>query len=688
MGVRVDRSRSVVALDTADSTYAFAIDPAGLVRHLYWGPPVPRMDDFEVPPWGEVSTHDPLAEITPEEFPAAGGLRYSNLALVVRFGDGATELRLSPDGIDSDDSAVTVHLRDQLRWVRVELRYEVVSEFGLIRRWVRVHNDGAEPIDVVELASAQFHLPRDDLRLHHVGGHWGAEWVPFSQPVGSATTVLESRRGISSHNHQPFVVLDAGASEDSGEVWGAALAWSGSTRAVIDPTPYGDVVVTLGCHPWQGEWRLDPGETATAPPVIAGYSAAGLTGWSHKLHRYVRAHINPAPRPVLFNSWEASGFDVDEAAQLELAARAAAIGVELFVIDDGWFGRRSSSADGLGDWWPNPDKFPSGLDTLIDRVHELGMRFGLWVEPEMVSPASDLFAAHPEWIYRDQVHPPDASRGQYVLNLTEPAVPEHLFAVLDGLLTRHRIDYLKWDANRPLSAVGATRGAHRRHTRALSDVVSRLKAAHPQLLIEACAGGGGRIDLGALTVFDDVWTSDNTDAADRLDIQRGVSLLFPAKVMRSWITDVPNFLTRRSLSLEFRAHVAMTGSLGIGMDLNAADDAELAALAGYVATYRRLRPLVQEGVAYRLPGGPPEHHFLQFLDGEHGRHAVLFAFVTASRMPHRAGRARPRGLDPTCTYRYQIGGEEYFHSGAWLMQQGVQLWWSGDYSSQLIEFHA
>lgn len=694
MPIRTDPDRRLVALDTDATTYAFAVDPAGLLRHLYWGPRLDRLADVEAPALWEVSTNDSVAEITHEEYPIHGGLRFKETALAVRFEDGSRGARLVVTGIavDAEAQEVVVALLDAPRGLTVQVHYRVLPGLDLIERWAVVRNEPSEAgreagvIAVTAAASAQFHVPRAGLTLRNVFGHWGAEQQPFTQQVGPAALVLESRRGISSHHHNPYVVLDADASEDAGEVWCAALAWSGNFRATVAQTPYGDTLVQLGLNPWDAEVTLAPGESLTTPRVVAGYTAQGLTGISHHLHAYGHGLLDPRPRPVLYNSWEATGFEVDLEGQLALAQRAAGIGVELFVMDDGWFGRRSSIDDGLGDWWVDPGAFPDGLGPLIAQVHELGMDFGLWVEPEMVNPASDLYAKHPDWIYRDQVHDPDTARGQYVLDLTRPEVQEHLFAVLDLLLRENDIAYLKWDANRPMSAVGAHRDAHRAHIEALYTLVTRLKGTHPGVMIEACASGGGRIDLGALGVFDDVWTSDNTDAADRLVMQRAYSLIYPAKAMRAWITESPNFLSQRSIPLDFRARSAMMGTLGVGTDLMRADDAELKALAAHIATYKRLRPTIQDGRVYRLDNETGnDYQFTGYVREDRGQ-ALLFAFLQASRVGHRKPTVRLRGLDPAATYRYAVNGVPHEHSGAYLMGHGVPLWLMGDYDSALVEF--
>lgn len=366
---------------------------------------------------------------------------------------------------------------------------------------------------------------------------------------------------------------------------------------------------------------------------------------------------------------------------------AAAIGAELFVVDDGWFGRRSPDAtggitDGLGDWWVDPVKFPDGLAPLITRVRELGMDFGIWVEPEMVNPDSDLFAEHPDWIYSEPGRTTDTARGQYVLNLTLPAVQEFVAKMLDELLTDNDIAYLKWDANRPMSQVGPGRDVWLRHIEALYAIVAQVKRRHPGVLIEACASGGGRIDFGALAVFDDFWTSDNTDALDRLEIHRAYSLVYPPKAMRAWVTDVPNFLSQRSIPLQFRFHSAMFGSLGVGCDLSTMSDDELAQCAKYVEEYKALRPLMDQ--FHRLENPSRNDYRLFQYSSQSG--AVLFAFLPQSRLGHTSTTVRLRGLEPSARYRFTHDWQQREASGQYLMSRGIRLWMQGDYASTIIRF--
>jgi len=673
----------VFALHTDNTSYVFTVTDTGLLRHLHWGGRIEAGDVIVELLW-DVSTNDFLQDITPQEYPAHGRFRYNEEALMVRFPDGGREADLRYQGHEQGADTLVVTVDDD-KGLRVCLHYRVVPDLDLIVRWATV--TASVPGVVVEsVASAQFNVPFRDLTLHTVAGHWGAEQQEVVQPV-STKVVLESRRGISNQHHSPYAVLSREATESAGRVWAAALAFSGNTKVVVEQTQYGQTLLQLGINDHDLEITLAPGEPFTTPEAVAVYTEEGLDGLSRRLHAYGESLMDPRVRPVLYNSWEATNFAVTVTGQIELAERAAAVGAELFVVDDGWFGRRNPDEtggihDGLGDWWVDPVKFPDGLGPLIAAVHSAGMQFGIWVEPEMVNPESDLFAAHPEWIYAEEGRTPDQARGQYVLNLTLPAVQEFVLSTLDDLLTDNAIDYVKWDANRPMSQVGSQRDVWYAHIQALYDVVREIKYRHPGVLVEACASGGGRIDFGALSVFDDFWTSDNTDARDRLDIHRGYSLVYPPRAMRAWVTDVPNFLSQRSIPLQFRFHSAMMGSLGIGCDLTAMSQEDLKAAKKWVSQYKQLRPLMDR--FHRLENPSPNDYRLFQYSAEQG--AVLFAFLPSSRVGHKPTTVRLRGLDPQARYRFTYEWQQHEASGAYLMNRGLRLWLQGDYASTIIRF--
>jgi alpha-galactosidase len=460
------------------------------------------------------------------------------------------------------------------------------------------------------------------------------------------------------------------------------------------------VRVTGGYNTFDFSYPLKPGESLETPAFYAGCTDGGFGEASRIMHRFERAVILPRPgvsrpRPVLYNSWEATGFNVSEAGQIALAGQAARLGVERFVVDDGWFGARDSSRAGLGDWTPSPTKFPNGLAPLISRVRQLGMDFGLWVEPEMVNPDSDLYRAHPDWVVNFPGRPRSESRSQLVLNLARDDVKEHVFSALDALVSANDIAFLKWDANRHFSEPGwperppsEQRMLWVKYTANYYEILDRLRAKHPALEIESCSSGGGRVDLGVLSRTDQVWTSDNTDAFDRLSIQDGFSRAYAPRVMMDWVTDVPNF-NGRTTSLAFRFLVAMTGSLGIGANLARWPEADLDYAAKMVAFYKTIRATVQDGDLYRLaPVGEPRASVKEYVSAD-GRQAVVFAFLQSQQH----GRPQPAvgllGIDPRAVYRVSAPAGKLVEkldtvSGAYLLAHGLTFDLRGDFDAAVV----
>ena len=392
---------------------------------------------------------------------------------------------------------------------------------------------------------------------------------------------------------------------------------------------------------------------------------------------------------MLYNSWEATGFAVSEDGQGRLAELAAQIGVECFVVDDGWFAGRNNDRAGLGDWTPDPVKFPRGLTPLIGRVQALGMRFGLWVEPEMVNPDSDLYRAHPDWVYHFANRARTQRRNQLVLNLARPDVADWVFRTLDGLLSANDIGFVKWDMNRPFAEPGWPEQAGRNperiwteHVRNLYAILDGLRAAHPGTDFESCSGGGGRVDLGILGRVQQVWTSDNTDAWDRVAIQEGFTQVYPAQVMAAWVTDSPNFLTGRRLPLSFRFHVAMAGALGIGGDLLRWDAAELAEAARLVAVYKEIRPVIQRGSLYRVASARTDPVGASEYLSADGSEVVVLCWWGPGQLGGQLFRLRLAGLDPDARYTDADTGAE--HLGAALMNVGLDQPGGADFGSALI----
>ncbi|MEO3780603.1 alpha-galactosidase [Micromonospora sp. B11E3] len=651
------------------------------VRQKYWGPRLSSSAAREAAalPAGSatpsgarrhVTSFSQPAEIE-ELLPVDGGLRWGVPALQVSV-DGIRSLELrfvSADAYPENGSdRLDITLQDRVFPVEVVLSMRVFADSDAIERWatVRHHGGSDATVEITRLDSGSWFIP--DAADYHYRAVFGA-WAEENQlqrgrlPVGEL--VFTSRQGITGHHANPWIMIDDGSADERyGEVWSVALAWSGSWRMTTTRRPEGGVAVTAGFGHDGVRWNLPPNSEICSPAVLGVYSAAGTGGVSRAWHRHVRRHVLPAAdrdRPVLFNSWEATGFTVTEATQLKLARRAAAMGVELFVIDDGWFGKRDDDRSSLGDWRPHALRLPNGLSDLFDDIRALGLKVGLWVEPEGVSPDSDLYRAHPDWVLNLSHRRRDYKRHQLVLNFARHDVRDWAFEWLDKLVTELSLDYLKWDMNRPFTQAGwpeqeqAQDRVWIEHTRNVYSVLQQLRTRHPHLQIEGCAAGGGRLDLGILRYTDQVWPSDNTDPVDRQTAQHGFSHIYPASVMSAWVTDSPNANVGRHTPLRYRFHVAMAGVLGIGGDLATWSPAELEEAGTLIAQYKTVRRTIQHGSQYRLGGRPGAlPSAVQYVLNDQ---VVVLVYN-----PHGNVKSGPRwlrltALDHNATYEVTTGGD-------------------------------
>ncbi|MEV8540295.1 alpha-galactosidase [Streptomyces sp. NPDC051572] len=668
------------------SSYAVHLTEDDELLHLHWGPAIALADAEELAarplPVGS-SFESPLDGR--EEYPVEGGPRFARPALSVRTpGRRGTEWTF--ERYDTEGDELRLRFRDT--GLAITLHYRLRGD--VVERWTSLGNDGAEALELLRADSAVWTLPeREGWQLSQLHGRWAAESRLVRSDLTYGEKVIGSRRGHTGHQHLPWVALDTDATEERGEVYGCALGWSGSWRIAVAQLPDARVQITGGAgYEDSGLLLLAPGESFTTPVFAGLWSDAGFGGASRTWHDYQRTYVIPdadQDRPVLYNSWEATQFDISEEQQETLAQRAAALGVELFVVDDGWFGKRTSDRAGLGDWTPNPDRFPAGLKPLADRVHALGMQFGIWVEPEMVNADSDLYRAHPDWVQYQEGRKRTEFRNQLVLNLAREDVQEYLWEQLDGLLSSAPIDYVKWDFNRCFTDAGWPGDAYPQrlwvdHVRALYALFDRLRAAHPGVAFESCSGGGGRIDLGILSRTDQVWTSDNTDPLDRLAIQHGFSQIHPARVMAAWVTDSPNTqLNNRVSSLRFRFVSAMAGVLGVGGDLSEWTEEELAEARRWVDLYKEIRPLVQHGDLHRLRPPSGGLSAVQYVRGDE---TVVLALLQAQHYGEPVPALRLRGLDPTVSYECLETGE--VHRGAVLLHHGLRTGLRGDLDATVI----
>ena len=706
--VRAVPDRQQWFMTAGESTYVVGVDEKNMLESLYWGPVLPA--DATLPKaqsHRERSSNDVPINLTALEYPAWGDGLQLEPALKVDSPNGDRTLILVYDSAKVETNQLEIVLKDTVQPIRVHLHYQCFAE-GVLARWSSVENVGKQPVHIEQAASATWNLPAGrDYQLSSLTGQWGGEWQLHTATLQPGAQVLESRRGSTGHQANPWFSIgrEGQTTETAGPVWFGELGWSGSWRMTVERTALDAVRITAGYNPYDFGYELQPGASLDTPHFYAGYTAGGQGEASRILHHFQLAEILPhgpvpKPRPIIYNSWEATEFRVSEAGQIALAEKAASLGVERFVMDDGWFGQRKDDHAGLGDWYVNKEKFPNGLKPLIDRVHGLGMSFGLWVEPEMVNPDSDLYRKHPDWAMHFLDRQRTEARNQLVLNLAKPEVKQYLFDFLDDLVSKNDIAFLKWDYNRNWSEPGwqdapgskgnpdAQKSIYVTYVQNLYDVLAKLRAKHPTLEIESCASGGGRTDLGILRYTDEVWPSDNTDALDRLSIQNGFTHAYSPQTMAAWVTDVPSY-DRRSVPLQFRFLVAMQGALGIGNDLNkfSADDMDLS--KRMVTLYKSVRTTVQQGSLYRLQSPQGQQTAQVEFVARDGAQAIVFAYQHSQQFGMAQPQVPLQGLDPKARYRVRPLDEKKYSgeavvSGAVLMGAGLPLQLRGDYDSTAI----
>ncbi len=702
--IRFDSTSKVFRIDGGDVSYIFGINDLNGLQPIYWGSRLGGGDTFpQAHSNKEIASFDLPTSITSQEFAGWGAGLFVEPALKITYPDGNRDLVLQYLSHQIDGDTLTIRVKDIEREVFVDLRYEMDPATGILGRSATIENRTNAPLVIERAAAATWTLPHGtDYTLDYLTGRWGGEDQLQQEKIIPGARLLESRRGSTGHQNNPWFAVERAhtSDQDAGDVWFGALAWSGSWRITVEQDQLQQIRITGGYNTFDFGYKLNPGESLATPVFYGGYSGSGIGGASRLLHRFelttiLPQHPNPRPRPVIYNSWEATEFNVDEPGQITLAEKAASIGVERFVMDDGWFGQRKNDFAGLGDWYVNPQKFPNGLKPLIDRVHALGMDFGLWVEPEMVNPNSDLYRKHPDWVFNFTGRPRTEGRNQLVLNLARPDVRAYVYGFLDKLLTENQIAFLKWDYNRnwsepgwPAVAPAEQKQVYVKYVDNLYGILRELRAKHPSVEIESCSGGGGRVDLGILRLTDEVWPSDNTDPFDRLTIQDGFTYAYTPGVMMAWVTDSPNFMNRRTTSVEYRFLSSMQGSLGVGANLNHWEDSDFADAKRLVSEYKQIRETVQHGSLYRLisPRNGSEASVTESVSLDRNQ-AAVFAFLHSSQFGHPYPRIYLRGLDPKSDYRLHwisakpSGSLPETASGEYWMNAGVDLELKGDFQA-------
>ncbi len=678
-------------LETANTAYALGFNSQGLLLHRYWGTKLPRADDYPLAGESEGwSSFNSASDMLLEEFPAYAGNKFIEPCLKLEFADGVRDAVLVFDSSQVLGSELRIVLKDAFYPLCITLHYVLHEEFDLIERFVSIKNNADVPVQIDRLFSSQWHLPlHRQYRLNHLAGAWLKETQIHRETLDIGSKILESRRIASSHQNNPWFALDCAeqaATENTGEVWFGALAWSGNWKLVAENTIYGTTRVSIGLNDWDFAIRLEAGTSFTSPSSLGGYSSTGFGTASRVLHRYVREVVLPHKhqvRKVLYNSWEATFFDVNQTDQTALATMAAEIGVELFVLDDGWFHQRNSDKAALGDWWADQTKFPDGLNPLIQEVNALGMDFGLWLEPEMVSPDSELYRQHPDWAIHFPTRARTEARNQLMLNLAQTEVQDYLITLINNLLTNHNIAFIKWDMNRNVSEPGwqnvpEPKEIWVRYVEGLYRVWNTLRTAHPNVIWQSCSGGGGRADLGILRYADQIWISDMTEPTMRLRIQEGFSQIYPANTMEAWVTDMGG----KHLSLEFRFHVSMAGLLGIGSNLHHWTPAERDQAKHLISQYKEVREIIQNGQQYRLRSVFTSFFSSVMYVSADQSEAVLFAFRTHAPDPVALPPIYLQGLEPEALYK--IG--EIIRSGAAWQHVGLELRLA-DFSSVMLQIN-
>ncbi len=700
--VTFDSAPKVFRLDGGKASYIFGVNSRDELQQLYWGGRLAAEDHFPqavpLPTW---ASFDSSYTNTPQEYVGWGAGLFVEPALKVTFADGNRDLVLHYQSHTMTADGVDVILKDIKRDILVTLHYAIDPDSGILARSATIENREPQPVTIEQAAAAAWALPPAHYTLNYLTGRWAGEWTLNQEKLDPGERVIESRRGSTGHQANPWFAIQAGnPDENHGEVWFGALAWSGSWRITVEQDQLDTVRVTGGFNPFDFGYVLHPGQSLDTPVFYGGYAPDGLGGASRLLHHFEIAHVlphrigsgdtaAPKPRPVIYNSWEATEFNVNEAGQMELAEKAAALGVNRFVMDDGWFGQRKDDHAGLGDWYVNPQKFPHGLKPLIDKVHSLGMDFGLWVEPEMVNPDSDLYRKHPDWVLSFPGRPRSELRNQLVLNLARPDVRAYVLGFLDKLVTENDIAFLKWDYNRNWSEPGwdqlpaaEQKKVYVEYTRSLYGILAELERRHPKLEIESCSGGGGRVDLGILKYTDEVWPSDNTDPFDRLTQQDGFTYAYTPQVMMAWVTDSPHDLEHqiRVTSIPYRMLSSMQGSLGIGANIDKWSDDEMATAKRLIAAYHEVQPTIVQGDLYRLisPRDGSEFSATQAVNHDKSQ-SVVFLFIHSTQEGRGFPRLKLMGLDPAAEYaitsiegKAQAGTPETA-SGAWWMKHGLDM---------------
>lgn len=728
MSIQYDQQRSLFHLQAQDTSYVIHVTKTGYPAHLYWGKKIRGMQLERLLELKERASFSPSTELDhlalsldtlPHEYPGYGNSDFRMPAYQVMLPNGTTvtDLRYESHSIrsgkpalaglpstytESDDEAETLELtlKDELTGLAVILSYTVFESFNAITRSARIVNNGTDTLQLLRAFSLSLDFAHDRFEMLQLSGAWTRERYVHTRKLEPGLQSVESRRGSSSHMQNPFVaLLSEGANEDHGDVYGVNLVYSGNFTAGVEVDQFHSARLFMGINPFDFNWRLEPGEQFQTPEAVMVHSEDGLGGMSRSFHdlyrsRLIRGTFRDQTRPILVNNWEATYFNFNADKIESIARTGQELGIELFVLDDGWFGKRDNDTTSLGDWFVDRSKLPNGLEDLVSRVKRLDMQFGLWFEPEMISPESELYRAHPDWCLHVEGRRRTQARHQLVLDLSRADVQDYIVKSVSDILSSAPITYVKWDMNRNMTEIGSAllpperqRETAHRYMLGLYAVLEKITSAFPHILFESCSGGGGRFDAGMLYYMPQTWTSDNTDAVSRLKIQYGTSIVYPVSSMGSHVSAVPNHQVGRITSLETRGNVALSGNFGYELDLTRFTDEEKETVKAQVALYKDVRHLVQFGDFYRLLS-PFEGNDTawMFVSKDQSEAFVVYASVLQEPNPP-LNRFRLKGLDAKRDYKLDEQGTVY--GGDELMYAGLATpQFHGDYASKVYRFRA
>lgn len=722
MAIRYWKEKQIFSIDTKNTTYQMKVDSCGFLLHLYYGAKVNGAMDYLLTYADRGFSGNPAEagadrtyslDVLPQEYPTWGTGDYRNATLLIQNADHSESCKLQYAGHtikkgkynlsglpavyaeENEAETLEIYMEDCVSNLKVTLLYGVVEQLDIITRSVIIENHGSENIIIEKAGSACLELLPGQYDLLSFCGRHTMERTVQRKRIGYGSSVFESRRGTSSHQYNPaFILADVNATEDCGNCYGIAFVYSGGFRFETEKDPYDQVRTVMSIQPEQFAYPLNPGERFVVPETIFSFSQNGFGALSHNYHNCINHHVirrsfQKKMRPVLINSWEAAYFDFTGETMLELAKNAADVGIDLVVMDDGWFGKRDDDNSGLGDWEVNEEKLGCSLGTLIEKINELGVDFGIWIEPEMISEDSTLYRNHPDWVLQIPGRSPVRSRNQLVLDFSRKDVRDYIFASICKVLDQGNITYVKWDMNRSISDVYShvnVRGTVLHdYVVGVYDFLEQMIQRYPELLIEGCSGGGGRFDIGMLYYTPQIWCSDNTDAIDRTKIQYGTSFFYPASAVGSHVSAVPNHQTGRITSLKTRAVVAMAGTFGYELNLQMLSAEEKEEIKEQVAVFKKQNELIQQGTYYRLTNPMEDAMAAWLFVSENKKHALFNVVVLDKQANAGVTFIKLKGLLEGSTYISSVDNREYAADG--LMEAGFPIPSTlGEYEAYQVEF--